>query len=63
MYIGDTEVIHSSGMVRINSLDSSRSNYSNYLKETIMGARRIIGTESERGIEAVTMNNWYIRWN
>ena len=63
MHIGDTEVIHSSGMVRINSLDSSRTNYSNYLKETIMGARRIIGSKSERGIEAVAMNNWYIRWN
>ena len=63
MYIGDTEVIHSSGMVRISSLDSSRNNFSNYLKETIMGARRIIGSESEKGIEAVTLNNWYIRQN
>ena len=46
MYIGDTEVIHCSGMVRINSLDSTRTNYSEYLKDGMMGVRRIIGTES-----------------
>lgn len=59
MYIGDSEVIHSSGMVRINSLDSTKTDYSNYLKKTIMGARRIIGTGSGKGIETVTKNNWY----
>lgn len=58
-YIGDSELIHSSGMVRINSLDSTRSDYSSHLKETILGARRIIGTTSERGIEAVADNSWY----
>jgi SH3-like domain-containing protein len=60
MYIGDTEVIHSSGMVRINSLDSSRTNFDSYLKETIMGARRIIGEESHKGIESVALHSWYI---
>jgi len=59
MYIGDTEVIHSSGMVRINSLDSTRTNFSRHLKETMMGARRIIGCRSERGTEAVAENSWY----
>jgi hypothetical protein len=58
-YIGDSELIHSSGMVRINSLDSTRTDYSSHLKETILGARRIIGTRSERGIEAVAVNTWY----
>jgi hypothetical protein len=59
MYIGNTEVIHASGMVRINSLDSTRSNYSNYLKETVMGARRIIGTSSGKGVEHVALHSWY----
>jgi len=59
MYIGDTEVIHSSGMVRINSLDSTRTNFSRHLKVTMMGARRIIGARSERGVEAVGENSWY----
>lgn len=59
MYIGNTEVIHSSGMVRINSLDSTRSNYSPYLGKGLRGARRIIGTESTRGIEKVALHEWY----
>jgi gamma-D-glutamyl-L-lysine dipeptidyl-peptidase len=59
MYIGNTEVIHSSGMVRINSLDSTRANYSSYLGKGLRGARRIIGTESARGNEKVALHNWY----
>jgi SH3-like domain-containing protein len=59
MYIGDTEVIHSSGMVRINSLDTTRVNYSSYLKESLMGARRIIGAPDIRGTQSVKTNPWY----
>jgi SH3-like domain-containing protein len=59
MYIGDTEVIHSSGMVRINSLDSTRTNFNGYLKKIIMGARRIIGEESHKGTESVALHSWY----
>ncbi len=59
MYIGDTEVIHSSGMVKINSLDPDRDNYSSYLGETIKGARRVIGEESQKGIECVANHPWY----
>jgi gamma-D-glutamyl-L-lysine dipeptidyl-peptidase len=58
-YLGDSELIHASGMVRINSLDSTRTDYSSHLKETILGARRIIGTRSERGIEHVSVHDWY----
>ena len=60
MYIGDTEVIHSSGMVRINSLDSTRTNFSKYLKDSMMGVRRIIGTESGKGVERIVNHNWYL---
>ena len=60
MYIGNTEVIHSSGMVRINSLDSTRANFSKYLKDGMMGARRIIGTGSGKGTEQVAGHNWYL---
>jgi SH3-like domain-containing protein len=59
MYIGDTEVIHSSGMVRINSLDTSRPNYSSYLKETLMGARRIIGVPDVKGTQSIKSHLWY----
>jgi gamma-D-glutamyl-L-lysine dipeptidyl-peptidase len=60
MYIGDTEVIHCSGMVRINSLDSTRTNFSNYLKDTMMGVRRVIGTVSMKGVEHIANHSWYL---
>ncbi len=59
MYIGDTEVIHSPGIIRVNSLDSTRANYSDYLKSTLQGARRIIGEPSSKGIERISEHNWY----
>lgn len=59
MYIGDTEVIHCSGMVRINSLDSTRPNFSKYLKDSMMGVKRIIGTEPGKGVERIASHNWY----
>jgi hypothetical protein len=59
MYAGDIEVIHSSGMVRINSLDPARPNFSSYLKETLMGARRIIGVDDKRGTQRVRTHPWY----
>jgi gamma-D-glutamyl-L-lysine dipeptidyl-peptidase len=59
MYIGDTEFIHSSGMVRINSLDSTRANYSRYRAATLLGARRIIGATPGKGIERVSHHRWY----
>jgi cell wall-associated NlpC family hydrolase len=59
MYIGDTEVIHDSGMIKVNSLDSTRVNYSSSLRESLLGARRIIGNQSGKGIELVAGHSWY----
>jgi len=59
MYIGDSEVIHASGSVRINSLDALRDNYSNYLSSTLLGARRITGLAPEQGFLPVKLHNWY----
>ena len=59
MYIGNSEVINSAGSVRINSLDKTRPNYSNYLSSTLMGARRIIGLPPEQGYMPVRLHNWY----
>lgn len=59
MYIGNRDVIHCSGMVRINSMDSTRSNYSSYLHDTFRGVRRIIGITPEKGMEKVAGNSWY----
>ena len=38
LYIGNTEVIHASGMVRISSLDSTRNNFNRHLLETVDGS-------------------------
>ncbi len=59
IYIGDSELIHSSGSVRINSLDPKRENYSKHLSSILIGARRIIGIPSEQGDLPVKLHNWY----
>jgi len=59
MYIGDTEFIHSSRLVRINSFDSTRTNYSQYLLEILQGARGIIGVAPGEGFVRVSEHPWY----
>lgn len=59
MYIGDTEFIHSSRMVKINSFDSTRVNYSQYLREILQGARRIVGLTPGEGFVRVSQHSWY----
>jgi hypothetical protein len=59
MYLGNTEFIHESGMVRINSLDSTRANYSSYRKNSFIGARRIFGEFPAQGLQMVIQHPWY----
>jgi hypothetical protein len=59
MYIGNTEFIHCSGMVRINSLDSTRVNFSRSRRDSFLGVRRIIGAPKGKGIQPVLDHNWY----
>ncbi len=59
MYIGDTEFIHCSGMVRINSLDSTRTNFSRSRRDSFLGVRRIIGAPYGKGIQPVLEHSWY----
>ena len=59
IYIGDSEVINSSGCIRINSLDKKRDDFSNYLSTTFLGARRIIGLQPEQGYLPVKLHPWY----
>jgi cell wall-associated NlpC family hydrolase len=58
VYKGDTEFIHSSGRVRISSLDSTRNNYSGYKKSFLLSARRIIGSD-DPGIVQISNHPWY----
>lgn len=59
MYIGDTEFIHCAGMVRINSLDSTRVNFSRPRRDSFIGVRRIIGAPYGKGIQPVPDHEWY----
>jgi cell wall-associated NlpC family hydrolase len=59
MYIGNTECIHSSRLVRINSLDSTRANYSQYLFEILQGAKRLIGLTPAEGFVRIAQHSWY----
>lgn len=59
MYTSDTEFIHSSGMVRVNSLDSTRNNFSRSRRETFIGVRRISGAEADKGIQRISSHIWY----
>jgi len=59
IYIGDSEYINSSGRVMINSLDSTRTNYSYYRKNALLSARRVIGVANDPGIVPVSDHPWY----
>jgi len=59
MYIGNTEFIHCSGMVKINSLDSTKENFSRFRRDSFLGVRRIIGAPAGNGIQPVRDHSWY----
>jgi hypothetical protein len=59
MFIGDSEFIHESGMVWINSFDSTRANFNRFRKNTFLGARRIIGEYPAEGLQLVSEHPWY----
>ncbi len=57
MYTGNSFFIHCSGLVRINSLDSTRPEYKKYYTENLLHVKRILGSASQ----PVTIRNhpWY----
>jgi len=59
MYIGNGEVIHSSGMVKINSLDPTKPNYSKRLHDILLATKRYVGEPASKGIEKVSEHKWY----
>jgi len=59
MYIGDTEFIHASGKVRINSFDASRANFDQDYVNSFIRARRIINQVDNKGIERIEDNLFY----
>ncbi|MCK5134663.1 MAG: C40 family peptidase [Bacteroidales bacterium] len=59
MYIGDTEFIHASGKVRINSIDSARNNFLPEYVPRFVRAVRIKGEAGGKGIERISENEFY----
>ena len=59
IYKGDSEYIHSSGRVMINSLDSTSNNYNSHRKNSLLIAKRIIGVKNDIGIVPVNKHPWY----
>ncbi|MFQ6614009.1 MAG: NlpC/P60 family protein [Fidelibacterota bacterium] len=56
IYLGDTEFIHSSGKVKINSFDSTRANYNEYRYNHFLQARRIL---NDPAIPRIRKKDWY----
>ncbi len=59
LYIGNSEVLHESGSVHINSLEKGKSNYNEELASNLVAARRIIGKLPEKGYWPLKNHNWY----
>jgi hypothetical protein len=59
IYIGNKQYINSSGLVQINSLDSTQPNYRHYRLNQLLSARRIIGASDDAGITAVSRHPWF----
>jgi len=59
MYIGNTEFIHASGKVRINSIDSTRDNFIPEYVARFVRAVRVKGMKDGKGIEQLSENTFY----
>jgi len=59
MYIGDTEFIHASGRVRINSMDSTRENFIPQYVPRFVRAVRVKGVSNSTGLESISDNDFY----
>jgi gamma-D-glutamyl-L-lysine dipeptidyl-peptidase len=58
IYAGGGEYFHSSGRVMVNSLDSTRANYSRYRRNSLVKAARYTGAE-DAGVVRVSEHPWY----
>ena len=56
IYTGNNEYINASGIVRINSLDTTKTNYK---KKSLISVKRVIGVEDNNGIVSVKKHKLY----
>ncbi|MNE06201.1 Gamma-D-glutamyl-L-lysine endopeptidase [compost metagenome] len=61
MYIGNGEFIHSSGMVRINSLKKDAANYADWQTKTLVAVRRVLSQIGTKEITKIQENPYYNR--
>ncbi len=59
IYIGDTEFIHSAGIIKVNSFDKSRENFNQYRLKTFIRAKRMLNSLGKNGVEFIKDNNFY----
>jgi len=58
IYIGDGDFIHAAGRVRINSLNASKSYFSNYRNSSFIRAKRMLNTV-DKGTQKILENSFY----
>jgi SH3-like domain-containing protein len=59
MYLGNGKYIHSSGLVRINSLSPQDSDYSEFNRKRLVSASRVINSLNTEEIVQVKGHPWY----
>ncbi len=59
MYIGNSEFIHASGRVRINSMDSTHENFVPSYVKRFVKATRVRGEIGSEGIKQISENKFY----
>jgi len=59
IYLGNQEYINSSGRVLINSLDSSKANFSSHRMNSLLMAKRMTGVDNDSGIVQIKKHPWY----
>ncbi len=60
IYIGDLRFIHDSGMVKINSLDKSAADFSEFRLTHFIRAKRILNSIDKNGISSIKGNKFYM---
>ncbi|MBU1677501.1 MAG: C40 family peptidase [Bacteroidetes bacterium] len=59
IYIGNMDYIHASGSVKVNSLDKSKDNFSEYRLKSFIRAKRILNSIDKNGISTLKSNLFY----
>lgn len=60
IWLGDSKVIHASGTVKVESMDTNRPDASKYLTDTFLGeVRRICNAPKGKGLIPVKDHPWY----